>query len=90
MLKRGLVDEVKSIIERFSKDIPALNAVGYKQCLEFIDGNLSEDEFITKSVNASYQLAKRQITWLNKLSTTRIFEKDEMNKVIKIESFLQI
>ena len=53
-------------------------------------GVLSEEEFITKSVNASYQLAKRQITWLNKLTTTRIFEKDEMNKVIKIESFLQI
>ena len=45
---------------------------------------------LQKASTQVINLAKRQITWLNKLSTTRIFEKDEMNKVIKIESFLQI
>ena len=88
MLSKGFVNEVKSIIKKFSKEAPPLNSVGYRQCVEFLNGELSEEEFITKSVNATYQLAKRQITWLNKLTTTKIFEKEEMNKVIKIESFL--
>ena len=88
MIKKGLVDEVRSIRDRFSKNLPALKAVGYKQCLDFLDGKINEEEFLTKAVNATYQLSKRQITWLNKLTTTSIFQKDESNKVIKIESFL--
>ena len=88
MIERGLIEEVKEIKEKFTKNLPALKAVGYKQCLEFLDGKIDEEEFYNRAVNATYQLSKRQITWLNKLTTTKIFQKDESNKVIKIESFL--
>ena len=88
MIERGLIEEVKEIKEKFTKNLPALKAVGYKQCLEFLDGKIDEEEFFNRAVNATYQLSKRQITWLNKLTTTKIFQKDESNKVIKIESFL--
>ena len=88
MINRGLIDEVRGIRDRFSKNLSALKAVGYKQCLDFLDGKIAEEEFLNNSVNATYQLSKRQITWLNKLATTKIFQKNESNKVIKIESFL--
>ena len=88
MIKRGLIDEVRGIRDRFSKNLSALKAVGYKQCLDFLDGKIAEEEFLNNAVNATYQLSKRQITWLNKLPTTKIFQKNESNKVIKIESFL--
>ena len=88
MIKRGLINEVREIRDRFSKNLSVLKAVGYKQCLDFLDGKINEEEFLNKAVNATYQLSKRQITWLNKLTTTKIFQKDESNKVIKIESFL--
>ena len=88
MIKRGLIDEVRGIRDRFSKNLSALKAVGYKQCLDFLDGKIAEEEFLNNAVNATYQLSKRQITWLNKLATTKIFQKNESNKVIKIESFI--
>lgn len=88
MIKRGLIDEVRGIRDRFSKNLSALKAVGYKQCLDFLDGKIAQEEFLNNAVNATYQLSKRQITWLNKLATTKIFQKNESNKVIKIESFL--
>ena len=88
MINRGLIDEVRGIRDRFSKNLSALKAVGYKQCLDFLDGKTAEEEFLNNAVNATYQLSKRQITWLNKLATTKIFQKNESNKVIKIESFL--
>ena len=88
MINRGLIDEVRGIRDRFSKNLSALKAVGYKQCLDFLDGKIAEEEFLNNAVNATYQLSKRQITWLNKLATTKIFQKNESNKVIKIESFL--
>ena len=88
MINRGLIDEVRGIRDRFSKNLSALKAVGYKQCLDFLDGKIAEEEFLNNAVNATYQLSKRQITWLNKLVTTKIFQKNESNKVIKIESFL--
>ena len=88
MINRGLIDEVRGIRDRFSKNLSALKAVGYKQCLDFLDGKIAEEEFLNNAVNATYQLSKRQITWLNKLATTKIFQKNESKKVIKIESFL--
>ena len=88
MINRGLIDEVRGIRDRFSKNLSALKAVGYKQCLDFLDGKIAEEEFLNNAVNATYQLSKRQITWLNKLATTKNFQKNESNNVIKIESFL--
>jgi tRNA A37 N6-isopentenylltransferase MiaA len=44
---------------------------------------------IEKATNANYQLAKRQMTWLNKLNPTEIFFCNQSNIIIKILSYLQ-
>ncbi len=88
MLEKGLLEEVEKIIDKYSKNVPLLKSVGYKECLDYLEKKINMKQLVEKAVNSTYKLSKRQITWLNKFTTTEIFEKNESNKVIKIESFI--
>jgi tRNA dimethylallyltransferase len=41
-----------------------MRAVGYRQAWEYLDGECDEKTFRDRSIFATRQLAKRQITWL--------------------------
>ncbi len=67
MINRGLVEETKSLLkEGYSKDIQAFNTVGYKQVLQFFDGDISHSQMVKDIKTATRRYAKRQITWLNR------------------------
>ena len=90
MLELGLVEETNNILELSSeKKIKILETVGYKQVVEFIKNKISYEEMIELATNATYQLAKRQITWLNKFNLDKTFFSDEDDKVMKILSIIK-
>ena len=90
MLELGLVEETKTILELGSeKKIKILETVGYKQVVEFIENKISYEEMIELATNATYQLAKRQITWLKKFNLDKTFFSDEDDKVMKILSIIK-
>lgn len=66
MLEDGFVEEVREFYERgdLSLDLPSMRAVGYRQIWEYLDNGGSFDEMVNKSLAATRQLAKRQITWM--------------------------
>ncbi len=67
MLDEGLLDEVDSILrDGYSPALQALNTVGYKQAIEYIKGDLSEEEMVEDIKTATRRYAKRQITWLRR------------------------
>ena len=89
MLDEGLIEETKYLIDNFSKNIKVLGSVGYKQIVEYLDGNISKKEMIEKATNANYQLSKRQITWLKKFEIKETFFANQSNMVIKILNYLE-
>ncbi len=66
MLRDGLLAEVEMLHSR--KDLnpllPSIKSVGYRQVWQYIEGELDYDGMIEKSIIATRQLAKRQLTWL--------------------------
>ena len=90
MLELGLIEETKTILERRSgKRIKVLETVGYKQVVDFLKDKISFEEMIELATNATYQLAKRQITWLKKFNLNETFFSDEDDKVMKILSIIK-
>tara|TARA_Y200000002_G_scaffold286338_1_gene240471 strand:- start:183 stop:1091 length:909 start_codon:yes stop_codon:yes gene_type:complete len=90
MLELGLVEETKTIMEYSSeRRIKVLETVGYKQVVDFIKDKTSYEEMIELATNATYQLAKRQITWLKKFNLDKTFFSDEDDKVMKILSIIK-
>jgi tRNA dimethylallyltransferase len=89
MLEFGLVEETKIILESSEKRTKVLETVGYKQVVDFIKDKISYEEMIELATNATYQLAKRQITWLKKFNLDKTFFSDEDDKVMKILSIIK-
>jgi len=66
MFERGFVDEVAGLktIPGLTSAHPSMRAVGYRQVWEHLEGAFDLDEARARSLIATRQLAKRQMTWL--------------------------
>ena len=72
MLKDGLVDEVKELLEMGANpDLKPMQSIGYKQAVAFIKGRMSTEEMTESIQRDTLALAKRQVTWFKKQEHTR-------------------
>ena len=66
MLEKGLIEEVKSIYEKYKEFPTSMQALGYKEVVEFLQGKTTKEEMIEKIKMESRRYAKRQLTWFRK------------------------
>jgi tRNA dimethylallyltransferase len=67
MMKRGLVDEVKGLLDSGVDDkCTAMQAIGYKETVLFLKGILSLEDAVSLIKQESRRYAKRQMTWLRR------------------------
>jgi len=85
MINAGLVDEVKLL--QHKKQLNALNTVGYKELLSYLENEISLQEAINLIKQNSRRYAKRQLTWFNNQGE---FETFEPNEIEKIKSYINI
>ena len=66
MIKNGLLDEVKTLMENGCRpEMPSMQALGYKQLLAHLDGDLNLHTAIELIKRDTRRYAKRQYTWFN-------------------------
>lgn len=70
MLEMGFIEEVKRLFVRPDLDMefPSIRAVGYRQAWLYLQGQLSFSAMVEQALNATRQMAKRQLTWLRRES----------------------
>ena len=66
MLENGLVDEVRNIYEKYKIFPTAMQALGYKEVVEYLENKITKEEMIEKIKQESRRYAKRQLTWFRK------------------------
>ena len=66
MFEDGFVAEVKNLEENLRLGKTAFRALGYSQVLSFLTGEISEDEAITLTINATKKFARRQLSWFRR------------------------
>jgi len=76
MLNAGLEQEVASMFRRddLHSLLPSIKSVGYRQMWAYLSGEMNYDEMVEKSIIATRQLAKRQLTWLRSWQELKEFE----------------
>lgn len=91
MFESGFIDEVKSILEMgYSPTLHSLNALGYHQVIEYLEGKKTLDEAIDEMKKLSRNYAKRQLTWfrgmkdVHWLDITGIEEQEVVESLEKI------
>ena len=69
MFELGLLDEVRALQKKYRlhPGLPSMRCVGYRQAWELIAGEITESSMLNKSIAATRQLAKRQLTWLRSM-----------------------
>ncbi len=68
MLKLGLMEEVQSYLAHgYSRDNPAVKALGYRELIEAAEGRLSLTDALEAMKKKSRNYAKRQETWFRSM-----------------------
>ena len=67
MINQGLIEETKKILELYKEYPTAMQAIGYKETKEYLEGNLTKGELIEKIKMETRRYAKRQITWFKRI-----------------------
>ena len=70
MIKQGLIEEVKQILNKYDTFPTAMQGLGYKEVVEYLEGKLTKEEMIEKIKMETRRYAKRQLTWFRKNKQT--------------------
>lgn len=93
MVSEGFIEEVKRLDqEGLRNNTSASQAIGYRQCLEFLKTPQSADDmhhFMEDFKQASRRYAKRQLTWFRKEPLFRWLNIDKTGLETAIEMILQ-
>jgi len=90
MIKAGLLDETETLLRKgYGPRLKPMQAIGYKQAVEYLEGRYSMEEMIVKIRKETRRYAKRQLTWFRADSGYTWLEPREVEKFAqKIDAFL--
>jgi len=86
MLAQGFLDEMRALRARgdLHAELPSMRCVGYRQAWEALDGLWPLGELHERSVYATRQLAKRQITWLRSMAQRQVVACDHSDALQQV------
>ena len=84
MVRKGLIEEVQNILKKYDKFPTAMQGLGYKEVVEYLDGKTTKEEMIDKIKMQTRRYAKRQITWFKKNKQTVWIENNELSKISEV------
>lgn len=70
MLEQGLIDEVKTLKEKYNHFPTAMQGLGYKEVVDFLEERCTYEEMVEKIKQETRRYAKRQLTWFRKNKET--------------------
>ena len=81
MFEKGLVDEVKDLLNKYQLSNTAKAAIGYKEVIDYLDGNCSLEECKELIKKRTRNYAKRQVTFFkHQLPCKEYTSKEELLK----------
>lgn len=81
MINDGLIDEVRSVYQY--KNLNSLNTVGYKEIIQYLDGNWTLDHAIEKIKQNSRIYSRKQMTWFKRDNEIKWFHPDRENEIME-------
>jgi tRNA dimethylallyltransferase len=90
MFANGFLDEVKSLLAKgYSPSLPTMSAIGYRECLRVIKGELSEEQAKAEIRRATRIFVRRQANWFKESDPNIKWFRVEDRVIVKIESYIR-
>ena len=70
MIEKGLINEVENILKKYKNFPTAMQGLGYKEVVKYLEKELTKEEMIEKIKMETRRYAKRQLTWFRKNKQT--------------------
>ncbi len=78
MIEHGLVEEVLKLKQMgFHKEMVSMQGLGYKEILDYLDGNMTLEEAVYIIKRETRHFAKRQLTWFRRERDVIWFDKQK-------------
>jgi tRNA dimethylallyltransferase len=81
MLAKGFLEEFENLYhdKTLTNVMPSMRCVGYRQAWQYMSGEYDYNTFVDKSIVATRQLAKRQLTWLRNWTSCQVNRFDSLS-----------
>ncbi|MBQ8908838.1 MAG: tRNA (adenosine(37)-N6)-dimethylallyltransferase MiaA [Clostridia bacterium] len=89
MVESGLIEEVKALYEKYG-DCQPMTAIGYKEVLPYLRGEISKEEMTEKIKQNTRHYAKRQLTFLRGMVGVESIDLTDENYYTKLKEDLTI
>ena len=66
MFETGLIEETKSLLQKYGTEARPLTSLGYKQAVQLLRGELTREQALQAAQQAHRNYAKRQMTWFRR------------------------
>ncbi len=67
MWENGLIEETSNLLEMgYSKSLNSMNTIGYKEAIQYLEGELDSNAALELMQKNTRNFAKRQLTWFKK------------------------
>lgn len=79
MLDHGLFKEVQQLVEQGYESCQSMQAIGYKELIPVINGQMIYEDAVNELKQHSRQYAKRQMTWFKNKMNVHWLDKENMS-----------
>jgi tRNA dimethylallyltransferase len=93
MISEGLLDEVSRLHRQGLRDCQSIQAIGYKEIYDYLDGKVGLDLAVENLKQNSRRYAKRQLTWFRNKMEVQWFDMTDVSnlskKIIEISQYVE-
>lgn len=82
MIEQGLIEEVENLLKKYNEFPTAMQGLGYKEVVEYLENKISKEEMIEKIKRETRRYAKRQLTWFRKNKQTIWIGPHDLQKIL--------
>ena len=91
MLENGLLEEVQALLDKgYSPNLPTLSAIGYREIIAYLQGELSLDEAVTQMKRKTRVFIRRQANWFKRDDPNILWFEVGTGTAGEIESFVKL
>jgi tRNA dimethylallyltransferase len=83
MISEGLLEEVSMLHKQGLRDCQSIQAIGYKEIYDYLDGKVSLDFAVENLKQNSRRYAKRQLTWFRNKMEVQWFDMTDVSNLSK-------
>jgi len=84
MVAQGWLEEVRTLLQRYSPEIKPLQALGYRHLAAVVQGDLTLAEAVELTRTETRRYAKRQLTWFRADPEVRWFAPDQGEEIFSL------